>query len=173
MESGFRLDTERLYLREMTREDIKEISHMLKDINVMYAWEHGFTDAEVAEWVEKNLSRYERDGISYWAVIRKFDERLIGVCGLLKEEADGEEYTGVGYIFKKDYWHQGYAYESASACKEYAKRVLGIKELTAQIRPANPPSRKVAEKLGMTVKKTFIRNYRGKDMPHLLYAVEL
>lgn len=45
------------------------------------------------------------------------------------------------------------AFESANACKNYAFRTLKISELTAQIRPENLSSRKVAEKLGMAVIK--------------------
>ena len=66
----------------------------------------------------------------------------------------------------------GYAYESASACVDYAFRVLGVDQVTAQIRPNNHSSIKVAEKLGMTVRSQFVKRYRGKDMVHLLYSIE-
>lgn len=64
--------------------------------------------------------RYSRDGCSYWAVIEKSSNQLIGVTGLIAEEADKEKYLGVGYIYNKAYWNKGYAFESASACVEYA-----------------------------------------------------
>ena len=105
----------------------------------MYAWEHAFSNDEVADWINENRMRYERDGYGYWAVIHKMSERLIGVCGLLKEQADYENYVGLGYIFNKDYWGRGYALESASACVDYAFHTLKVKELTAQIRPNNLP----------------------------------
>lgn len=148
------------------------ISEILQDIDVMYAWEHAFSNDEVADWINENRMRYEKDGYGYWAVIHKMSERLIGVCGLLKEQADYENYVGLGYIFNKDYWGRGYALESASACVDYAFHTLKVKELTAQIRPNNLPSRKVAEKLGMEVKKEFIKRYRGKEMLHLIYFLE-
>ena len=147
------LETSRLYLRKIQKNDDILISEILQDIDVMYAWEHAFSNDEVADWINENRMRYERDGYGYWAVIHKMSDRLIGVCGLLKEQADYENYVGLGYIFNKDYWGRGYALESASACVDYAFHTLKVKELTAQIRPNNLPSRKVAEKLGMEVKK--------------------
>lgn len=166
------LETSRLYLRKIQKNDDILISEMLQDIDVMYAWEHAFSNDEVADWINENRMRYERDGYGYWAVIHKMSDRLIGVCGLLKEQADYENYVGLGYIFNKDYWGRGYALESASACVDYAFHTLKVKELTAQIRPNNLPSRKVAEKLGMEVKKEFIKRYRGKEMLHLIYFLE-
>ncbi|HIT61715.1 MAG TPA: GNAT family N-acetyltransferase [Candidatus Fimousia stercorigallinarum] len=166
------LETSRLYLRKIQKNDDILISEILQDIDVMYAWEHAFSNDEVADWINENRMRYERDGYGYWAVIHKMSDRLIGVCGLLKEQADYENYVGLGYIFNKDYWGRGYALESASACVDYAFHTLKVKELTAQIRPNNLPSRKVAEKLGMEVKKEFIKRYRGKEMLHLIYFLE-
>lgn len=164
------LETARLYLREIQMEDYRDLCLFLQDIEVMYAWEHAFSDAEVSEWIEENIMRYSRDGYSYWAVIVKKTDQLIGVTGLLNERVEDEDYIGVGYIYHKVYWNKGYAFEAASACMDYAFEALGVKEITAQIRPDNTSSRKLAEKLGMTVKKEFIREYRGKSMRHVLYG---
>ena len=164
------LETARLYLREIQADDYEDICLFLQDIDVMYAWEHAFSDEEVLAFINKNIVRYKRDGYSYWAVIDKDTQRLIGVSGILKEQADEEDYIGVGYIFNKNYWVKGYAIEAASACVEYAFEHLCVQEITAQIRPENISSRKIAEKLGMSVKKQFIKRYNGKDMIHLLYG---
>lgn len=164
------LETPRLYLRKIKSDDYNSICLILQDIEVMYAWEHTFSDKEVSEWIGENIMRYNRDGYSYWAVIEKISQRLIGVSGILAEQADDEKYIGVGYIFNKAYWNKGYAFESALACINYACEKLHINEVTAQIRPENMASRKLAEKLGMTIKKQFIRNYKGKDISHLLYS---
>ena len=164
------LETPRLFLRKLRTDDSPFLRLILQDGDVMYAWGHAFSDREAADWLAENLLRYERDGYSYWAVIEKATRRLIGVCGLLSEQADGENTVGVGYLFRKSCWGKGYAIESAAACIDYAFDVLHLGEITAQIRPDNIPSRKVAEKLGMTVKKQFIRNDSGKQIPHLLYS---
>lgn len=169
MEQNIVIEAPRLILRKITIDDYLSISKILQDIEVMYAWEHAFSDEEVTDWINENIMRYDRDGYSYWAVIEKRIEKLVGVCGIIAESADNEDYIGIGYIFNKAFWHQGLAFESANACKNYAFDNLNISKLTAQIRPENFSSRDVAEKLGMSVIKQFNRLYRDKEVPHLLY----
>lgn len=169
MEQNIVIETPRLILRKITIDDYLSISKILQDIEVMYAWEHAFSDKEVTDWINENIMRYDRDGYSYWAVIEKSIEKLVGVCGIIAESADNENYIGIGYIFDKAFWHQGFAFESANACKNYAFGNLNISKLTAQIRPENLTSRNVAEKLGMSVIKQFNRLYRGKEVSHFLY----
>jgi RimJ/RimL family protein N-acetyltransferase len=164
------LETPRLYLRTIQINDYDALCPILQDMDVMYAWEHAFSDKEVSDWIDENIMRYGRDGFSYWAVIEKLSHQFAGVTGLIAEQADGENYVGIGYIYNKSYWKKGYAFEGASACVDYAFKTLHLKEITAQVRPENTASRKVAEKLGMTIKKQFVRKYKGKDMPHLLYS---
>jgi RimJ/RimL family protein N-acetyltransferase len=170
MEHNMILETPRLILRKISTGDYQGISRILQDAEVMYAWGHAFSDQEVTAWINENIMRYERDGYSYWAVIEKSSGQLIGVCGIIAESADNEEYVGIGYIFNKAFWHQGLAFESANACKSYALRTLEIPELTAQIRPENFSSRNIAEKLNMSVIKQFNRLYRGELVPHILYG---
>ena len=164
------LETERTILRQLCPDDQAALTAILGDINVMYAWEHAFTDDEIHDWIAENILRYTRDGYSYWAVICKNTERLIGVCGLLQESANDKNYLGIGYIFAKAFWHQGYAFECAAACKTYAFDRLHPPLLTAQISPGNSASRKVAAKLGMSELEQINRVYRGKTMPHILYG---
>lgn len=164
------MQTPRLFLRKIQTDDYNSICSILQDIEVMYAWEHTFSDEEVVQWIDENLMRYNRDGYSYWAVIEKASGKLIGVTGLIAEQADDENYIGVGYIYNKSYWGNGYAFEAASACVDYAFNILNLNEVTAQIRPENMASRKVAERLGMSIKKQFIKRYKKRDMPHLLYS---
>lgn len=165
------LKTPRLTLRHFKTNDFAALCLFLQDIEVMYAFEHSFSDKEVTDFINENIMRYKRDGYSYYAVVETESDNLIGVCGLLAEIADNETYTGIGYIFNKAYFNKGYAYESASACLKYAFDDLNINMLTAQIRPDNSSSRKLAKKLGMTVMKQFIKEYRGKEIPHLLYYI--
>ncbi len=164
------LETNRLLLRRIRPTDGSFLCTILQNREVMYAWDHAFSDQEVADWIQENLMRYDRDGYSYWTVVEKASNSPVGVCGLIAEQADQESYVGIGYIFQKRVWGQGYAFESATACVEYAAYVLHCKEVTAQIRPDNIPSRRVAEKLGMVVRKAFIRIDGGKAVPHLLYG---
>lgn len=51
--------TLRLYLRRMGNEDIAPLSAILQDNDVMYAYEHAFSDEEVRQWLDRQMKRYE------------------------------------------------------------------------------------------------------------------
>ena len=53
------LETVRLSLREMTQEDYPALCRILQDPQVMYAYEHAFSDQEVQDWLDRQLERYE------------------------------------------------------------------------------------------------------------------
>ena len=166
MEEEIILETERLALRRLRRADYADLCLMLKDEEVMYAYEHAFEDWEAADWLDRQLMRYEKYGFGLWAVILKESGELIGQCGLTMQEAGEREVLEVGYLFRKDFWHCGYALEAAAACRDYAFEKLGAEEVYSIIRDINAPSRAVAERNGSIVK-----HYYGMDMPHLLYRI--
>lgn len=165
------IETERLILRKMDNGDYSALCKILQDEDVMYAYEHAFSDDEVDEWLKKQLVRYETDGIGLWAVVLKENGEVIGQCGLTKQLWWGENIVEVGYLFRKDFWHKGYATEAAVACKDYAFNRLGEKRVYSIIRDLNLPSRRVALRNGMKVCGVQVKHYYGIDMPHLIYCV--
>lgn len=90
---------------------------------------------------------------------------------ILQDYKDKKVYE-IGYLFNKSYWHNGYAVESAAACKEYAFQKLKIDEVYSIIRTNNYPSQKVAERNGMTVKDEIVKHYYNIDMPHYVYSIK-
>lgn len=78
----------------------------------------------------------------------------------------------IGYLFRKEYWHKGYATEAATACREYGFNVLGFSELYSIIRDNNTASIKVAERNGMERRGSFVKHYYGIDMPHIVFSVK-
>lgn len=165
------IETKRLWFRELTEKDRNALLPILGDPQTMYAWEHGFDRAEIAGWIETNQQRYRTDGFGYFAAIRKEDGRLIGMAGPLMEHYEGNAVVGLGYIIGREYWHCGYGREAAQASLDYAFQKLDARKVIAEIRPGNTASRRVAEWLGMKVEGQFVKQYRGKAMPHLIYAV--
>ena len=94
--------------------DRPAIGSILQDAEVMYAWEHAFSDDEVTDWMEQNLMRYDRDGYSYWAVMEKAPGILSVSAASLAEKAGDESDLGVGYIFGKKILAPGLCPGSAS-----------------------------------------------------------
>ena len=164
------LETERLLLREMTQDDLPELQGILQDEETMYAYNGAFDEAETQAWLDRQLSRYAQYGFGLWAVVLKESGGMIGQCGLTMQPWRGDEVLEVGYLFNRAFWHHGYATEAARGCMEYAFDRLGAREVCSIIRETNLPSRRVAERNGMTVRDSWVKHYRGIDMPHVRYC---
>jgi [ribosomal protein S5]-alanine N-acetyltransferase len=167
------LVTDRLYLREMTRDDLPAVSAILQDEQTMYAYEGAFSDEETAAWLGRQLARYESgEGFGLWAVCLKATGEMIGQTGVTMQAVENEQVPEIGYLFNRAHWHKGYAAEAAAACKRYAFEVLRFEEIYSIIRDTNIASINVAIRNGMTVRKRFVKHYRGVDMPHFLFGVK-
>ncbi len=164
------LETKRLILREMTQDDLPALQGILQDEETMYAYNGAFDEAETQAWLDRQLSRYAQYGFGLWAVVLKESGGMIGQCGLTMQPWRGDEVLEVGYLFNRAFWHHGYATEAARGCMEYAFDRLGAREVCSIIRETNLPSRRVAERNGMTVRDSWVKHYRGIDMPHMRYC---
>ena len=52
--------TERLFVREMNQGDFDALCQILQDSETMYAYEGPFTDQEVQEWLDRQITRYRK-----------------------------------------------------------------------------------------------------------------
>lgn len=165
------LETKRLYLREMDQTDFPSLCKILQDEDVMYAYEGAFNDQETQEWLEKQIFRYRQWGFGLWAAVLKETDEMIGQCGLTMQTWKEREVLETGYLFQKQYWHRGYATEAAGACIKYAFEVLHAEEVCSIIRDTNVASQNVAVRNGLAREDTWIKHYRGVDMPHIRYVI--
>ncbi len=161
------LETPRLWLRQFVPKDIDALARVLSDPETMRHYPAAFDRAGVAAWIERNRRRYEEYGHGLWAMVLRSSYEVIGDCGLVTQHVDGADEIEIGYHVRRDLWKQGLATEAARACRDYGFRVLKADRLISLIRPENLPSRRVAEKNGMTVWKEVKR----KGLPHLVYAI--
>lgn len=167
-----RLETKRVYLREMEAEDYPSLCKMLKDDTVMYAYGGALEEAEAQAWLERQRNRYQEDGFGLWAMVLKESSEMIGQCGLSMQPWKERCLLEIGYLLQEAFWHQGFATEAAMACKQYAFDSLGATEVFSMIRDTNVASQRVAERNGMQVVDRSVKRYRGIDMPHLLFAAK-
>ena len=166
------LETQRLFLREMTEGDYHDLAAILQDAETMYAYEHAFSEEEVWDWLRRQQERYRKDGFGLWAAVEKRTGEMVGQAGITLQEIEGERLPEIGYLLKRRHWHKGYASEAAAGCRRYAFETLRLPRVYSIIRENNLPSRRVAERGGMKVVKTTVKHYYGMDMPHLVYCRE-
>ena len=147
------LETSRLTLEEIQDDRFEELAALLANERVHRFFPKTLNRTESRDFLEKVQKRQEEEGLSFWAVIRKEDERFLGICGLLKQVVEGEEEIEVGYRIDDTFWGKGYGTEAAAGCMAYAKEKLGLSSLISLILPINKQSIRVAEKNGLQVEK--------------------
>ena len=155
------LETERLRLRHFVPEDVAALEAVLGDPIAMEWYDAPFDHEGVKSWIERNISRYGRDGHGLWAMILKSSGELIGDCGCVLQEVEGRQQLEIGYHVRRDLWGSGYAPEAARACMDYAFNKLGVECVISMIRPGNRNSIRVAEKNGLVREKVVF--WRGHD----------
>lgn len=165
------LETERLYLREMNQSDFEDLAEILQNPRVMYAYEHDFSDNDVQEWLDRQITRYEKYGFGLWAVILKNTDEMIGQAGLTMQPYKDTEVLEIGYLLKEMFWHYGYASEAANGCKKYAFEQLNRDKVYSIIKSDNYASMKVAKSMGMKKEDEFMTQYYNGKMLHYLYSV--
>ncbi len=82
-----------------------------------------------------------------WVITIRETGTPIGTCALLKRVV--MEDAEIGYALLPQFRAQGYALEAASAVLQHAREALALTRLAAIVKPDNPASIRVLEKLGM------------------------
>ena len=151
------LETKRLVLRELTPNDADALERVIGDGETMRFYLRPFTRPEVEEWIARNRERYATDGHGLWAVVLRESGEMIGDCGLVWQDVDGERLVEVAYHLHRAHWNRGYATEAARECMRYGFDVLSLPKIISLIRPENVASRRVAEKNGLRIERRTTR----------------
>lgn len=153
------LETNRLVLRQVEKEDAISILKYLSDKDVMKYY--GIEPFKTIEDALGEISWYqsifkEQTGIR-WGITLKGAYEVIGSCGF--HNMIPQHYrTEIGYELSKSYWGQGIASEAFEAIISYGFEHLKIQRIQALIEPPNTPSLKLAEKYGF-IREGLLRNY--------------
>ena len=66
-----KIETERLFLREMVEDDFEALRRVLGDRDIMGHYPYEFDDERIRSWIARNRERYSIFGFGLWAVCRK------------------------------------------------------------------------------------------------------
>src|SRR5687767_1303061 len=156
--------TERLLIRPLVKEDIVIWKTYFDDPEylkyIILPVQEGLSNLEKTEfWFNKQFDRYKENRFGLMALIEKSSGELVGQCGLLLQELEGEPMLEIGYHLLKQYNGKGYATEAAQFFKKLAFDNNYSNAVVSMIDIGNHLSEKVAMRNGMTKWKTDVDLY--------------
>jgi RimJ/RimL family protein N-acetyltransferase len=146
------LRTDRLVLRQWRESDLGPFAAVNGDPEAMRYFANTMTREQSDDLAQAVSAHIERRGWGFWAVEVVDGPSFVGCVGLSEPnfEAHFMPAVEVGWRLAREHWGNGYATEAARAAIDFGFGTLGLDEIVAMIAPANAPSRRVAERLGMT-----------------------
>lgn len=142
------IETERLFLREMTPDDYDALSRVLGDPDIMQHYPYAFDEKRIKSWIERNMERYRIFGFGLWAVCLKDTGEMIGDCGLTMQMIGSVIKPEIGYHIRADHQRKGFAREAAAAVRDWTFENTPFREIYSYMKYTNIPSARSAMSWG-------------------------
>ena len=152
------LETERLILRRFTEADGEHLFDLDNDPEVMRFINGGTPIPRdvIQNDILPEFLHYDEGcrGCGFWAAIEKAGGDFLGWFSF-RPMAGAPDEVMLGYRLRRAVWGQGYATEGARALIRKGFTEWGMRRVVATTYEDNLASRRVMEKLGMTLVRTF------------------
>ena len=170
------IETPRLILRPWRESDFAPFAELNAGPFVMRYMRGVLTREESDAYIQRIQQHLADHGFCKWAVEAPGVAPFIGAVGLshVRFEASFTPAIEVAWRLNRPFWGQGYATEAAGAAIKDGFTRIGLQEIVALTRPANIPSQRVMERLGMQRSIEFDHPLLPKDSPlsrHILYRL--
>jgi RimJ/RimL family protein N-acetyltransferase len=173
------LETERLALREFTRDDADLLVELDSDPEVMrfltggQPTEREYIEQQVLPTFLEDYGRFPGFGI--WAA----ETRAAGFVGWFELRPANDSPPGevvLGYRLRRPAWGRGYATEGGRALLHRGFDELGVRTIVAETMAVNKGSRRVMEKLGLSHRDTYFPDLPpipGSEHGEVRYTITL
>ena len=152
-------NSQRLAYRPITQNDFEEWLALFdkEEVAIFIGLDQSLSKRALCEkWFEKVFHRYENNLGGMNAIIDAESRVLVGQCGLLIQDIEGQQMLEVGYSILPNHWGKGYASEAAQAHRNHAFENKLANELVSVVHVDNIKSAKVAINNGMRIVKTLV-----------------
>jgi len=150
-----RLETKRLDLIALSSElvvalDDRESAERLLGAVLPTGWPDDELSGLLAIYGPRIAEDPERLGWGPWLLVARAAGSVVGSAGFMGKRPEDGEPIELGYGVHADYRSRGYATEATRALVEWALTHPAVERVVAGCDPANAPSVRVLEKIGMT-----------------------
>lgn len=152
------LETERLFFRKFTPDDLPKLTELRSDeeVNKYMGGLRLQNPEKLAKRFKAYIDSYEKYGFGVSAMIWKETGEFFGWSGLMMLEDFNE--VEIGYGMAKEFWGKGIGFECAKAWLEYGFEKKNLERIVALADPENVGSWRIMEKLGMTYEKNVVHH---------------
>ena len=160
--------TRRLEMRPIEERSVELLEPVFAKVEVWrYPYGRAFSRGETEAFVAGQVEHWETLGFGLWTVFEQGSSLAVGYLGLsvptfLPEVLPAVE---VGWRLDPQVWGKGYATEGARAALQAGFEVLRLGEIVSLPQSENPPSVRVAERIGMRRDRTTIAPATAKRGP--------
>jgi len=159
MEMQVFLETDHLVLRQFTGDDVDNLVELDSDPDVMHFITGGRPTSRreiESDVLPMYLEYHERSaGYGFWAAIEKSSGRFVGWFHFRPTPAVDANEVELGYRLLKSVWGKGYATEGSRALIDKGFAELGVQRVVAFTMVVHVASRRVMEKAGLRLVRTF------------------
>lgn len=149
--ADFRLETERLILRDWREEDRRPFAAMCADEVVMQHFPALLSGEESDALIDRINAHIEEYGFGLWALERAEDGAFLGFTGiqLVRFESPILGEVEIGWRLAKAHWGKGYAREAAQASLDWFWQNTDRNRIVSMTIPDNEPSWGLMERIGL------------------------
>ncbi|MEO4054679.1 GNAT family protein [Solibacillus sp. CAU 1738] len=168
------LETERLVLREITKDDVVDIFACFSNDEVTrYYGQESLLNIEQAEAFVDFFSKSftQKRGVR-WGIERKGTTGIIGTIGF-NNWTSKHKRAEIGYEIHPDHWKKGYASEAVKKVLSYGFNEMELSRIGAIVFTENDASNKLLSKIGFQ-KEGILQQYmyqNGKAHDTYMYAI--
>ena len=161
-------NTERLFAERLQESHLEFIHQMHQNERVMKYLGGKRTPEQTADYMELNLSHWEKYGYGIWVLRENTSEDFIGRGGLRNTVFDGKDEVEVAYGFLPGFWNKGLATEFTREVMRIGFSEIGLSSLVSIAHHNNRASHTVLGKVGFQFEQEMI--YKGE--PYLLFRYD-
>ncbi len=146
--------TKRLFIRELSEEDIPTINQIYQNKEVTkYIEPFGSLPLEIEKQKAYIENIYYFYGYGIWGIFELASNQCIGKCGIENKIIDGQAEFELSYVLDYSYWGHGYALEAVKSVLDYAKKQMELERIVAIIDKKNIRSIHFIKRLGFLFEK--------------------
>jgi RimJ/RimL family protein N-acetyltransferase len=173
------LETARLVLRAFTADDLDNLVDLDGDPEVTRYLTGGKPTPRAqieSETLPRFLSRCGDLERYAWAAVEKASGEFLGWFALRPIEGSASNAAELGYRLRRSAWMQGFATEGSRALIRKGFTDLDLHRIFAETMAVNLASRRVMEKVGMTLLRTFHQEWpdpiEGTEYGEVEYEID-